>query len=281
MSAETLHAGEYWHCSYSFNVSPTLASRFSIAVMATEITRRFTELGLATSESDRSLAPSGHANPEVKVIPLSRVINRKVISVDLWMKVGASSVAGTAANRAAAEAFKVASRDTGLSVERIAGGLGTCSDLTEWFRTPLVQTAGAAVVANPVLLPVTIGAAAANAARRRLTGQDVTAEAVIATVCATYEVFQAGHAPPEATITGGGGGALGTAGAAVAAGPIEQSTTPGQVGTSPPAFHVPGFEWPISAATIQWTLIGLGSVVGLFIIGYTARGVSGLIREVK
>ena len=281
MSTETLHASEYWHCSYSFNVSPALASRFSIAVMATEITRRFGTLGLATSESDRSLAPSGHGNPEVKIIPLSRLLNRKVISVDLWVKVGASAVAGTAANRAAAEAFKVASRDTGLSVERIAGGLNTCSDLTEWFRTPVVQTAGAMVSGNILLLPATLTAAAAIAAYRRSTGHDVTAAAVLATVCATYEVFQAGHAPPEATITGGGGGLLGTAGAAVAAGPIEQSTTPGQVGTSPPAFHMPVFEWPISANAVTYTLIGLGTVIGLVVIGYTARGVSGLIRGVK
>lgn len=281
MSAENIRMSEYWHCSYSFNVSPSLASRFSIAVMATEITRRFTGLGLATSEDGRSLAPSGHANPEVKIIPLSRAVGRKVISVDVWVKAVVPGVGGETVNLAAAEAFKVASRDTGLSANRIAGGLNTCSDLTEWFRTPVVRTAGAAVGVNFLILPATLTAAAAAAAYRRSTGQDVTVEAVLATVCATYEFFQAGHAPPEATITGGGGGVLGTAGAAVAAGPIEQSTTPGQVGTSPSAFHVPGFEWPISAAAIQWTLIGLGSVVGLFIIGYTARGVSGLIREVK
>ena len=281
MSAENIRMGEYWHCSYSFNVSPTLASRFSIAVMATEITRRFTGLGLATSEDGRSLAPSGHANPEVKIIPLSRAVGRKVISVDVWVKAVVSGVGGGTVNLAAAEAFKVASRDTGLSANRIAGGLSTCSDLTEWFRTPVVRTAGAAAGANFLILPATLTAAAAAAAYRRSTGQDVTVEAVLATVCATYEPFQAGHAPPEATITGGGGGVLGTTGAAVAAGPIEQSTTPGQAGTSPAAFHVPGFEWPISAAAIQWTLIGLGSVVGLVVIGYTARGVSGLIREVK
>jgi hypothetical protein len=272
MSTENIRTGEYWHCSHSFNVSPALASRFSIALMATEITRRFGALGLVTSKDGRSLAPSGHANPEVKIIPLSWVVNRKVISVDVWVKAAVSGLEGAMVNLAAAEAFKVASRDTSLSAQRIAGGLNTCSDLTEWFRTNAARVAAA---------PAALLAAPAIYALNRATDGALLRDAAVATVCATYELFQVGRPPPEATITGGGGGVLSTAGAAVAAGPIEQSTTPGQVGTSPPAFHMPVFDWPISASAVTWTLVALGSVVGLFIVGYTARGVSGLIREVK
>lgn len=128
----------------------------------------------------------------------------------------------------------------------------------DWTIAPVAQAMG------ECRRPSFINAALAPNGRR-------SNEEAFSTVCASFEAYRG--APPQ---QGGIDSFLGR----LAAGPVEQSNNPQQVGRSENPLRLPeGFRFPTIPGYVKWGGIALVALVGIGVVGYTVRGFAQLARE--
>lgn len=247
MASITLAPGR-WHGSFSWNMERSRAGWVRAANLAQKIRDRFAAIpGVSFAD-----APDGHQNPEPARRSVS-MTSRDVWSVDVWVDVRLAINSGQL-DSAATLALRDAGAGRDWDTIRVAAAMAACG-------APLLggdtNARGAGVLATRSVL----GLFAAF-------GPEYT----FGTVCSSFETY-GGTPPAPATIDGAVG--------RLAAGPITDSNNRDRIGQSDPVFVIPGLDLGVSPLAVKITLISVASLAGLIVVGYSARGVAGLIREVK
>lgn len=247
MATQNLNPGK-WHVCFSWNMERGRAGWVRAVNLAAKIRERLSAVtGVALDDP-----PDTHNNPE----PTRREVSftsRDVWSVDVWIDVRLrinSAMLDSAAT--------LALRDAGAG--------------TDWDTMRVTEAMGRGV--QPLLGGQVSASGVGTAAARAALGvwQGFGPEFLFGVVSSSYEPFS-GTAPQPAMIDGAVG--------RLAAGPVTDSNNPARIGQSDPVFTLPVIDLGVSPLAIKVTLGVVGGLAALVIIGYTARGVSGLIREVK
>lgn len=243
----TINPGR-WHCCFSWNMERSRAGWVRAANLAQKVRDRFAAIpGVSLAD-----APDTHQNPEPARREVS-MTSRDVWSVDVWVDVRLQINSGQL-DSAATLALRDAGAGSDWDTVRVAASMATC-------ERPLL---GGDVNARGA------GIATARAALGLFSG--FGPEHTFGTVCSSFETYNS--TPPQPATIDGVVGRL-------AAGPVTDSNNPARIGQSDPVFTLPVIDLGISPLAVKITLISVASLAGLVIIGYTARGISGLIREVK